>query len=252
MSLALAATRASPAVTTAAATNVTDTGAVLHGTVNPEGHQTQYAFQSGPTAGYGHNTPLSSAGAGSSAFAISATPSGLAPAARITSGRSRSMLRAQRLSAPIGASARGARLSRRRRQRRGPPPSAGAAREHDLSLRVVAQTAGGTTDGVDRAVRTTGSSHIQSRLAVLGRMGFVSRGGWIGVVLGCFGGDTRCTGHFSLTRGHMLVAQRNFSVAPRDVGFQNCGPPTFHNVGRATSWRDGYSGPPLDETDSPV
>ena len=52
-------------------------------------------------------------------------------------------------------------------------------------------------------------------------MGFVSRGGWIGVVLGCFGGDTRCTGHFSLTRGHMLVAQRNFSVAPRDGGFQN-------------------------------
>ena len=184
-------------------------------TVNPEGHQTQYAFQSGPTAGYGHETPLSSAGAGSSASAISATPSGLAPAARITSGRSRSMLRAQRLSAPIGASAQGARLPRRRRrrsrspaapsscthrrssppprstrkarrrrttssrydlsvwasnpagecrlrngERRGPPPSAGAAREHDLSLRVVAQTAGATTYGADRAVRTTGSSHI--------------------------------------------------------------------------------------------
>ena len=65
ISLALGATPAAPAVTTAPATNVTETGAVLHGTVNPEGQQTQYAFQWGPTAGYGHETALTSAGTGS-------------------------------------------------------------------------------------------------------------------------------------------------------------------------------------------
>lgn len=40
-------------------------------------------------------------------------------------------------------------------------------------------------------------------------------------MLGCFGGDTRCSGHFALAHGRALVAQRNFSIAPRTGGLQN-------------------------------
>lgn len=77
--LALAAGSPPPTVSTAPATNVTSSGATLNGSVNPNGQQTSYAFQWGPTSGYGHETPLSSAGAGTSASSVSATLSGLAP-----------------------------------------------------------------------------------------------------------------------------------------------------------------------------
>ena len=63
VTLAHGATSSPPAVATAAATNATDSGAILNGTVNPNGQQTSYAFEWGPTSGYGHETPLSSAGA---------------------------------------------------------------------------------------------------------------------------------------------------------------------------------------------
>ena len=78
VALALAATAAAPAVTTAGATSVGSAGAVLSGSVNPEGQQTQYAFQWGPTAGYGHETGLTSAGSGSTAALVNATLGGLA------------------------------------------------------------------------------------------------------------------------------------------------------------------------------
>jgi hypothetical protein len=70
-----------PVVTTAAATNVTSSAATLNGTVNPEGQATVYAFQWGPTAGYGHETPLppASAGSGTTAIAETAALSGLDP-----------------------------------------------------------------------------------------------------------------------------------------------------------------------------
>jgi hypothetical protein len=49
--------------------------------VNPEGQATVYAFQWGPTAGYGHETPLppGSAGSGTTSVAETATLSGLDP-----------------------------------------------------------------------------------------------------------------------------------------------------------------------------
>jgi hypothetical protein len=76
--LATGATPAPPGVTTAPATAVSGSGATLNGSVNPNGQQTSYAFQWGPTAGYGHETPLASAGAGTTASAEQATLSGLA------------------------------------------------------------------------------------------------------------------------------------------------------------------------------
>ena len=50
VTLALAASSTAPTVASAAASAVTDTGATLNGTVNPNGTSTQYAFQWGPTA----------------------------------------------------------------------------------------------------------------------------------------------------------------------------------------------------------
>jgi hypothetical protein len=72
---------AAPVVSTAAATNVSSSGATLNGTVNPEGQATVYAFQWGPTTGYGHETPLppGSAGSGATSVAETAILSGLDP-----------------------------------------------------------------------------------------------------------------------------------------------------------------------------
>jgi hypothetical protein len=72
---------AAAVVSTAAATDVTSSGATLNGTVNPEGQATVYAFQWGPTTGYGLETPLppASAGSGTASAAETATLSALAP-----------------------------------------------------------------------------------------------------------------------------------------------------------------------------
>src|SRR5690348_4410048 len=76
--VALAQGASAPTVTTSAATGVTGSGATLNGSVNPNGQQTSYAFQWGPTAGYGHETALTSAGSGNGTSSVSATLSGLA------------------------------------------------------------------------------------------------------------------------------------------------------------------------------
>ena len=66
-----------PAVSSVAATHVTGSGARLNGAINPNGQQTSYAFQWGPTTGYGHETPLTSGGAGSAPESVSANLAGL-------------------------------------------------------------------------------------------------------------------------------------------------------------------------------
>lgn len=55
-----------PSVTTGSATSVTETGATLNGTVNPEGSETKYAFEYGTTKSYGTKTAEASAGSGTS------------------------------------------------------------------------------------------------------------------------------------------------------------------------------------------
>lgn len=71
---------AAPTVTTDAATNVKPDGATLNATVDPEGQATVYAFQWGPTIGYGLQTPVppASAGAGTTSLSETATLTGLA------------------------------------------------------------------------------------------------------------------------------------------------------------------------------
>jgi hypothetical protein len=374
IALAGAATPTAPVVTTAAATNVTDTAATLHGTVNPEGQQTQYAFQWGPTAGYGHETTLTSAGAGSSPSAASAVLTNLAPGSTFhfrtiainssgeasfgadqtfkttgtppapstpptagTGGASHIGGTSATLAGTVNPSgqtttyyfeygttgnygvettavnagagstvtsastdlvglragttyhyrlvafsAGGTTMGADQTLKTLSPPAVatgGASKVDTSSLilsgtvnpegnattyyfqfgtttgyglqttpvnagsgngnvavhrhpeglianttyhyRLVAQSAGGISFGADRSVRTTGTRQIPSRLAVLGRMGFVSRSGWVGVAMGCFAGQTRCSGAFTLRHGRSVIARRNFSMRPTNGDFEN-------------------------------
>jgi hypothetical protein len=68
---------APPAVVTGSATGVSQTGATIAGTVNPNGLATIYQFQYGTTTSYGSTTTSASAGSGSSAVNESATLTGL-------------------------------------------------------------------------------------------------------------------------------------------------------------------------------
>ncbi len=65
-----------PTATTEAATSVTETSATLKGTVNPNGQATEYFFKYGTTTGYGTDTSLQSAGAGTIGVPVSAPATG--------------------------------------------------------------------------------------------------------------------------------------------------------------------------------
>jgi hypothetical protein len=74
-----AARAAAPVATTGGTSAVTISTAVLHGSVNPEGHPTTYFFQYGTTSLYGAQTPSASAGSGHSAIAVTGPVGGLVP-----------------------------------------------------------------------------------------------------------------------------------------------------------------------------
>jgi Ricin-type beta-trefoil lectin domain-like len=69
-----------PRLTTASVTAITTGSATLNGAVNPEGLETSYRFQYGPTASYGFSAPASAQkiGAGTVDVAVSQTAAGLA------------------------------------------------------------------------------------------------------------------------------------------------------------------------------
>jgi len=69
-----------PTAVTGAATNVTQTSVSLSGTVNPNGSESTYWFEYGPTSGYGSSTAAQGTGPGHGDVAASAALSGLAPA----------------------------------------------------------------------------------------------------------------------------------------------------------------------------
>ena len=74
-----------PRTTTEAATNITETGATLRGSVDPLGFATTYYFDWGPTTAYGNRIPATavSAGSGSGAQAVAQDLGGIsAPEAR--------------------------------------------------------------------------------------------------------------------------------------------------------------------------
>lgn len=69
----------SPALVTDAASSVTSSSAILHGTVNPNGAATHYRFEWGLTSSYGAASRLRSAGSGTNVIPVEATISGLLP-----------------------------------------------------------------------------------------------------------------------------------------------------------------------------
>jgi hypothetical protein len=70
---------AAPAVITGHATQIGGTSAVLHGSVNPGGVDTDYTFSYGLTASYGTNTAARSAGSGTKKVAVAEKITGLQP-----------------------------------------------------------------------------------------------------------------------------------------------------------------------------
>lgn len=84
--------------------------------------------------------------------------------------------------------------------------------------RLVARNASGTAQGADHTV-TTGPT--QSQVRFIGREGFVSPGRIIGVEAGCFGGQTTCTGHVTMSHNGIVIGQGDFTIAPNSGGFQN-------------------------------
>ncbi len=67
-----------PSVTTGSATGVTETEAMLRGTINPNGTETKYYFEYGTSTSYGSKTTEASAGSGESNVEVSKTIIGLA------------------------------------------------------------------------------------------------------------------------------------------------------------------------------
>ncbi len=77
--LPAAALAASPTATTGAATTVSQTGAVLHGSVNPNGVATGCVFQYGPTPNLGIDSSSHSIGAGTKTVDVARPLGGLTP-----------------------------------------------------------------------------------------------------------------------------------------------------------------------------
>ncbi|MGH2858344.1 MAG: hypothetical protein ACRDMJ_12790 [Solirubrobacteraceae bacterium] len=77
--VAVASAASSPTVATGTVTKITDTTAVLNGSVIPNGRATDYVFTYGPTTAYGSSTAPHSAGAGAQMRAVTQAITGLTP-----------------------------------------------------------------------------------------------------------------------------------------------------------------------------
>jgi hypothetical protein len=266
-----------PTVTTSSPTGVTGSGATVNGSVNPNGQQTSYAFQWGPTSGYGHETTLTSAGSGTGTSSVNATLSGLASGStyhfRIIAinGTGTSVGADQSFTttgtapppspspsastgvstnvgfsgATVAGSVNPSGQSTSYYFEYGPTSNygfetsptdggsgvtsqavstslSGLASGITYHYRLVAVSNGGTALGDDESF-TTRTAGTPSHVAFLGREGFVSPGGVIGVEAGCFGGQTSCGGHVTMTHDGVVIGQRNFNIPPNSGGFQNMG-----------------------------
>lgn len=72
-------TRSAPVVSSVTVTEVGATGAVVAGSVNPNGRSTTWWFEYGPTTGYGASTPRQNAGSGTAALGVKERLAGLQP-----------------------------------------------------------------------------------------------------------------------------------------------------------------------------
>ncbi len=71
-----------PEVTTGKAADITPSTVTLTGSVDPNGKQTSYIFQYGPTSLYGATTPVTAVGKGKKRVRVTVPVTGLAPATR--------------------------------------------------------------------------------------------------------------------------------------------------------------------------
>jgi hypothetical protein len=78
-SAGIASAAGSPSITTGPATKISNTTAVLNGTINPNGHATLYDFSYGPTTAYGATSALHKVKSGTKPVAITTTVTGLTP-----------------------------------------------------------------------------------------------------------------------------------------------------------------------------
>src|SRR5579859_5971751 len=79
VSAAVALAASSPSVVTGSVSRISETSAVLHGTVNPNGSGTTYFFEWGLSTAYGANGQAVSAGSGTKAVSVAQTAGGLIP-----------------------------------------------------------------------------------------------------------------------------------------------------------------------------
>lgn len=79
VSAAVALAASSPSVVTAGASRISETSALLHGTVNPNGSGTTYYFQWGLSTDYGADDTAVSAGSGTKTVSVARTAGGLIP-----------------------------------------------------------------------------------------------------------------------------------------------------------------------------
>ncbi len=251
---------AAPKATSSAATNSTQSSLTLSGSVNPEGQQTTYWFEYGTTSSYGFETGPVSVGAGTADVTASAVVAGLAPGATyhfrlvafsaggtalgadetattttppavVTENASKPDSSSAVLNALVNPDGRATTYYFQYGTTTGYgletlPVAVGsgsssvAVHRHPEGLlasttyhyRVVAQSSGGITYGADKTFITAGPASTPSTLKILGRHGFVSRNGWVGPVVGCFAGQTACTGRYVLMYRGAAIATRNFSM----------------------------------------
>jgi phosphodiesterase/alkaline phosphatase D-like protein len=109
--------------------------------------------------------------------------------------------------------------------------------------RVVAQNKGGTSYGADRILKTAAPTLTPSTLRVLGRMAFVSRGGWMSVAMGCFGGQLRCNARVRLTYGTRVIGAHKFRIRAANGGLEVL---RLNRFGRSLFGRR-YTGPVVVE-----
>jgi hypothetical protein len=260
-----------PAASTGSAGNVSASGATVTGTVKPAGQSTTYYFEYGPSSNYGFETSPTSAGAGLTEQSVSANLSGLpvsttfhyrvvavsnggtalgsdktftttTPPAASTGGATRVDVSSARLNGTVNPRGQAASYyfqygttTTYGLQTR--PVGAGSgtgdvAAFSDIAqlqsnttyhYRLVAQSAGGTSDGADQTFKTSGPAQTPSHVVFMGRMGFASPGGIIGVEAGCMGGQTGCAGKVAMYHDGSLIGQRSFYISPNSGGFQNIG-----------------------------
>ena len=256
-----------PTATTGSASGVAQASATLSGTVNPNGQATSDYFEYGTTANYGLQTPAVNAGSGTTDTPASADLTGLSSSTTYhyrlvaVSAGGTTLGADQTLTTTTPPTVTTIQASSIREMRatlngtvnpqdqsttydfefgttssyglQSPPAGVGSGSSPvavnatiagllpgtTYHYRLVAQNGGGISYGTDQSFKTSGGTLSPSQIQVVGKTGFVSTGGFVGVTIPCFG-LTRCTGRITLSRGSATLSARNFNEPGNSGGLQ--------------------------------